>query len=446
MILNRNVSPAAAAGLKAALVGLLVLVLLIPVGMIRELRSEREGAMEGALEEIASMAGGRTVLSTPYVSVPVARTTRTKDSDGKSVELVVRETYCAFPDSLRITGEARTSERKRGIYSVPVHAADFALELAFDFRIEGSGDGVLAPDWSGARLHFAYDDPRSLRSSPVLVGADGSRRSLVSGPAPLDLQRRAVSAPVALELDAGAARFAGRLDVAVSGARGLSFLPLADRNEIALSGDWPSPSFSGFRLPADREYAESGFRSSWFVDESGRTVPKVCEAASFRSDAAREGSFGVDFFLPTDVYLRVHRALRYAVLFLVIPFAALFLVELLSKRKVHPVQYLLIGLANCAFYLLLLAFSEHLDFGLAYAVAAAATVSLTAAYVGAVFADARAAAGAFLLLAAQYGYLYAALGSEDYALLIGSVGLLAMIGAAMAATRGLNAEEPEAKP
>jgi inner membrane protein len=134
----------------------------------------------------------------------------------------------------------------------------------------------------------------------------------------------------------------------------------------------------------------------------------------------------------------VHRALRYAVLFLAIPFAALFLVETLARKRLHPVQYLLVGLANCVFYLLLLATAEHLPFTASYLGAAAAVSVLTAFYVGAILPVRRIGLYAFLVLTLQYGYLYSALESEDYALLIGSVGLFVLTAAAMATTRKID--------
>lgn len=430
-------SAAMAVGLKAAMVGILVLILLIPVEMIKGLRAEREGERESAIAEVSAMAGGETVLATPYLAIPTVRTERRTNAEGKSVDVAVRETYCVFPTKMSLSGDAKVSERWRGIYSVPVHRSDFVMDVEFDFRSEDSGVAGIRPDWSSVRLHFSYDDPRSLRESPVLTEVNGEKRELRSGLAPLDLAERSVSVPVTLSFGgpSGAARFSCRLAVSVSGARSVFFLPSADVNNITLSGDWPSPSFSGYRLPVDRRYSDTGFQAAWFVDESGRTIPRVVEALSFKKEAARSGAFGVAFYAPTDLYQQLHRALRYAVLFLIIPFAALFLLETLSRRRVHPVQYLLVGLANCVFYLLLLASAEHLPFVAAYLGAAAAVSLLTAFYVNAVLPGRRIGLYAVVLLALQYGYLYSALDSEDYALLIGSVGLFLLVAAAMAATR-----------
>lgn len=433
-------SPALTAGLKAALVGLLVLVLLIPIGMIKALRSERQDSMTSALREVSAMAGGETVMASPYLAVPTLRTERRLDAEGKSSIVTVRETYCVFPTSMKVSGSVAVSERWRGIYAVPVHRADFVMDLAYEFSLDETEVAGIGADWGSARLYYAYDDPRSLRESPILVDGNGTRRELRSGLAPVDLADRAVSVPVSLSVgpDSRSGRLACRLELSLSGARSVKFLPLADLNSISLSGDWPSPSFSGYRLPADRSLDETGFRAAWFVDESGRTVPRVAESGSFRSGAARSGAFGVDFFTPTDIYQQVHRALRYAVLFLVIPFAALFLVETLSRRRLHPVQYLLIGLANCVFYLLLLAFAEHLPFLVAYLVSAAAVSALTAFYVGAVLPGRRTGLYAFIVLALQYGYLFCALDSEDYALIIGAVGLFLLVAVAMVATRNVD--------
>lgn len=427
---------AAQTSLKAGLVGVLVLAFLIPVGMIREVRSERESYRENALEDVSSKAGGRTLLITPYLAVPARYDVRETNAKGEEVVRTRKAVYIVFPRILGLTCDTRVELRKRGIYSVPVHRTEAAMDLEFDLRSWETGIPGVRVGWTEAQLHYAYDDPRSLRGSPSLAATDGSRAVLRSSPAPLELAARSVSVPVRLQPGTdGSARYAARLELSLNGAEALDFLALADTNTLRLSCDWASPSFSGYRLPADRELGDAGFRAEWFVDEPSRVLPRVLAASDFRPESVAGAAFGVDFLQPTDVYQQVHRALRYAVLFLFIPFAALFLFEVLARRRLHVVQYVLVGLANCLFYLLLLALAEHLPFLAAYLVSAAAVCGVTTFYVGAFLPDKRQAALAFAVLTLQYGYLFCALSSEDYALLIGSVGLFGITALTMAATR-----------
>lgn len=424
-------------GLKAGLIGLLILLFLIPLGMIRQIRSEREGAMEGALADVSSKAGGPTRITTPFLAVPVGYETREVDEKGAAFVRKHRGVYIVFPQSLAVSGDVHVALRTRGIYAVPVHQGDFGMDVDFVFHPEETDIAGVRVEWDDIRLHFAYDDSRSLRESPVLLDRDGSRTVLRSNTPPIGLADRSVSAPVRLTRDpaSGWGRYSARLELKLSGAESLYFLPLADSNEIKLTCDWASPSFNGYRLPAERVLGDAGFTAEWFLDEASRVLPRVQNAADFRPESVAEATFGADFLQPTDVYQQVHRALRYAVLFLFIPFAALFLFEILSKTRLHVVQYILVGLANCVFYLLLLALAEHLPFLTAYLISSAAVCAVTTFYVSAFLTDKRQAILAFSVLALQYGYLFCALSSEDYALLIGSVGLFGIVALTMAATR-----------
>ncbi len=432
-----GMSHALQSGLKAGLIGFLILLFLIPVGMIREVRSERERYRAEAVGDISSKAGGATRVSTPYLTVPVRYDVRETNSKGETTIRTRREVFCVFPQAMTLEGNSRTELRKRGIHSVPVHQSDFSMDLEFAFNPSETGIAGARAAWDSARIHYAYDDPRALRESPALVLPDGTRRVLRSGTPTIALAERSVSAPAPMAADSayGSGRFAARLELRLSGAESVFFRPLADANTIRLSCDWASPSFSGYRLPESRELGASGFQARWFVDEASRPIPRVLDVDEFNGEASRGADFGVEFLQPTDVYRQIHRALRYAVIFLFIPFAALFLFEVLARRRLHVVQYILVGLANCLFYLLLLALAEHIPFPAAYLASAAAVSLVTAFYVSAFLPRKRSALLVLAAFVLQYGYLYCALSSEDYALLIGSIGLFCVVAFTMAATR-----------
>jgi inner membrane protein len=173
------------------------------------------------------------------------------------------------------------------------------------------------------------------------------------------------------------------------------------------------------------------------LPESSQGLPRVLDAGSLERGKLGESAFGVELLDGVDGYDMAWRAVRYGLLFIVVPFAVLFLFELLSRSRVHPVQYVLIGLANCLFYLLLLSLSEVLGFAWAYAAAALACAGLCGGYAAVALRD-RRGLSMFPALALLYAYLYVALSSEDYALLLGSLGLLALLAAAMVATRKID--------
>jgi inner membrane protein len=253
--------------------------------------------------------------------------------------------------------------------------------------------------------------------------------------------KRAVSAPLRFlpeRIGESGRRAEIKLRLGLNGARSIRFLPSGESTTVQLSGDWPSPSFSGYRLPNERNVEAAGFSASWYSGDASRPYPAAFQALSADPSGAGEGLFGMDFLMPADVYQQTHRALRYAILFIIIPFAALFLFEALLKKRIHPLQYALIGLADSMFYLLLLSLAEHMPFMAAYCVAAAAVTALVTVYAASILGGRKGAFVILPILLAQYAYLMCALQSEDYALVIGSVGLFAIVSCVMVATRKID--------
>lgn len=138
------------------------------------------------------------------------------------------------------------------------------------------------------------------------------------------------------------------------------------------------------------------------------------------------------------MYQRNVRAGKYGLLFVTLTFVAFFLFEVLKRLRVHPVQYLLVGAALASFYVLLLALSEQIGFGLAYAVAAASVIVIIGGYAGAVLGARRAGMLLGGALALVYAMLYVVLAAEAYALLIGAIVLVITVALLMYLTRRID--------
>jgi len=210
-------------------------------------------------------------------------------------------------------------------------------------------------------------------------------------------------------------------DLVFSGSGKLTFAPAARETKVSLTSDWPHPSFMGAFLPVDREVSANGFKASWRVPHLARSVPNVWSLADAGIDRFGPYQFGVSFYQPVDFYDAVNRAVKYGVLFLAMAFMGVFVLELLSRERVHAVQYLFVGIAMVFFYVLLLSLSEHIGFLAAYAIASVATGGMLSLYVGKTL---RSTASGLLMLALfllLYGLLYFILQLEDYALLMGAI-------------------------
>ena len=156
------------------------------------------------------------------------------------------------------------------------------------------------------------------------------------------------------------------------------------------------------------------------------------------AEQAAKSAFGLSLVQPVDIYQQAERAVKYAVLFLVLTFLVFFLWEVFSAALLHPMQYAFVGFALCVFYLLLVSISEHAGFDTAYAVSSLVTTLLIAGYARAVLGGARQGASVCAALVTLYGFLYLLLRLEDYALLAGSVGLFLVLALVMFITRRMD--------
>ena len=190
---------------------------------------------------------------------------------------------------------------------------------------------------------------------------------------------------------------------------------------MLLSSAWPSPSFVGAYLPERRDIDATGFSAEWNVLHLGRSYPGEWRNAEIPAARIASSAFGVNLFVPVSTYQKSTRAAKYAILFIGLSFLAYFMFEVFGNLRLHPFQYLLVGFANCLFYLLLLSLSEHTGFDLAYTISAAASTLLVVGYSASILAQRSHAATMLALLAGLYAFLYVALRAEQYAMLIGAV-------------------------
>jgi len=339
-----------------------------------------------------------------------------------------------LPEVLDIKGTLYPELRYRGIYEAVLY--NTRLTISGRFAVPQCPEWSTIPPedilWSQATVGLSVNDMRGIRDSVSLAWDD---TALLLEP------MSGVSANgysgIGARPPGGAFResVAFRVELDLNGSGSLNCVPLGKVTTLELSSAWPTPSFSGAFLPESRAVSDSGFSAKWKVLHLNRAFPQVWVNQEHDTWSA---AFGVDLLQPVDGYHKVERTAKYAVLFIGLTFLSFFLMEVMLRRRVHPVQYLLVGFALCLFYVLLLSLSEHTGFLAAYVVAGAAVVVLVSGYSRAVLRSARLAVLQGGLLALLYAFLYVVLQLEDYALLIGSIGLFVILGAVMYLTRNID--------
>jgi len=439
---------------KILLLVFLVLMLLIPLTMIRGLINERSRTAASAEAGVMEAWGSELVAAGPVIAIPGNRTeeTRTRDRDGEKVDIINRPfTFIITPQELVVEGDFKTEIRKRGIFSVPLFYGDLSLSGSFN---PAQALSSLLPNeevfLNQAELVIVLSSQKGIRKIDRAVW-NGFGLFFQPGNRGLNIAGRINS--ISARHDAGFsssgiyAALEGFTDeessfdisIAIQGGRLVRILPMGQDTRAEVSADWASPSFQGSFLPGSSTITDSGFDASWNISYLSRDIPLFwkTEGESGRRDYS-DSLFGVNFFRAIDTYSLNTRAVKYAILFLVVPFLTLFLLEVFTKKKIHPVPYLLSGIANVIFYLLLLSLSEQMPFYLAYLIAAAAVIILLTLYSRSLLPSWNKSWYMGLVVTISYILLYAVLNAESYALLIGSVGAFTVVALVMFLTRKLN--------
>lgn len=453
--------PRGSLGLKLLLVCLLVLVMGVPLLVVGGLVGERENRARQVTTEIGGAAGGSQVLGGPMLLVPYTRAVEVTDDQGRTQRRVDRGTYVVFPETGKAETNLTVQNRRRGIYRAAIYSADTDFDASFaPAAALDAVDESYRFDWSQARIVMFVSDSRAIRNAAELRFADGStatmepisdlslvpaggetysRPGIFSTPAaplPTSLQAFAARAP----LTTGPHDFTVETRLTLTGAQRFSVAAFAQDTEVTIRGDRRDVSAEGYfqALEAPQTTEQNGFAVSWRVPLVARGAEEAADLSSFNLGLITGRDMAVSFVSSDDVYRGVARAVAYGIMFIGIVFLATLIFEAVSGRKAHPAQYILVGLAQCVFYLLLLALTEIIGFTLAFVIAAAATVALLAYYAGASFHSGAVGARALVGLAVLYGAMYVLMTLEDFALLAGSVVAFVVIAATMIATRRID--------
>jgi inner membrane protein len=417
---------------KLALVGILMGLLLIPMGMVNGLIQEREKRRGEAEREVAGKWGGNQALSGPILTVPFR--VHGTDAQGRPDTTLAHANF--LPEDLDIAGTLVPEIRRRGIFEIPLFQAD--LEIKGRFLQPSFAPWKAKPEdilWDEAYLTFHVPDLRTVNdAAPVdWAGRAGNLapENLPGSPVYGGLQTRVPMAAAGPE--GGSYVFHARLRLNGSGS--MKFVPMGKETRVAVKSPWATPSFSGAFLPEARTLNAAGFEAAWRTLHLSRSFPQGWLKGDVKPADWEAFAFGVDLLLPVDGYQKAERCAKYAVLFILLTFLVFFLYETFDRTRIHPLQYLLVGFALCLFYLLLLSLSEHAAFQYAYLAATAGTVGMITLYGFAILGARKRALGLGAMLTGLYGYLYTLLQMEDYALLMGSLGLFAIRAAVMFLTR-----------
>ncbi|MDN4165052.1 cell envelope integrity protein CreD [Cytophagales bacterium LB-30] len=415
---------------KLASIGVLVLLLLIPSSWLQSLMEERQYRSYEVQQEVAEKWSGRQTLSGPILRVPY--TDYQTFVEDKVTKVLPRTEYAYFlPEKLEITGEVNPQILSRGIFDVVVYESQIQFKGRFNYPSFDAWD-ISEKDvhWHEAQLINGISDLRGIFNN-LLLTLNGQELATEPGESLLPELPKSILSPVNLtEMSKEGLDFA--YTIRLKGSENLQFIPIGKTTQVKVSGTWSAPSFDGAFLPATRSLSDSVFAADWQVFHYNRSYPQQ-SMGGFSN--LNDSAFGLSLLMPIDQYQKSIRTAKYGILIIMLTFISLLLIEIMYKVRIHPFQYILIGCGLIIYYSLLLSLSEQIGFTYAYWIASVATVVLIGFY-GRSFLPKSQTVWAFTgLLSLFYGFIFVITREEDYALLLGSVGLFLILGGIMFASR-----------
>ena len=408
-----------------------MILLMIPKSMIRDLIFERQRLSDEVSIEVSQKWGGSQTVTGPILKIPFEKSFFT-DKDKETP--VITNHYAYFlPEKLEFDSKVNVNtDRGRSIYKAMVYKSEIGMNGHFKIDLEKlnlTNDQML---WDEAKVILGISDLKGI-SNAVGFQLDGQKIALDPGIPNSKILSSGLNGNVVMDEAITDISFEGNVEL--QGSRQLYFAPLGKYTTTNMRSAWPSPSFDGYFVPATHNITEQGFTSNWEVYALSRNITQQFIDSN---ENISSYNYGVQFVDPVNLYSKSHRTSKYALLLISLTFLTFLFFEVLQKKHMHPIQYVLVGLALTVFYVLLLSLSEHIGFNRSYMIASGATIGLIALYTSSIFKSWKLTGALSLLLLAIFSFVFVILQLESYALLAGSIGLFVILAIVMLSTRKLN--------
>lgn len=455
---RRRVSPVTK---KIIFLFVFTILLWIPLILIGNLINDRGKLYKQTITNIGNEWGKSQKIIAPVITISYTDTSiNNKDSvsnasNTKAVAVVpVERKFAILPEELNATIEMKDEVRQRGIYNATVYNANVKLKGYFSAKDFPEDKKVLGC------VSIGLTDTKALIKINKFKIGDMDLEAM-SGTMAAPLITNGISGQLGPEhnnmMDKEKIPF--EIDIDFRGSRDISILPLGKKNHFEIKSNWKSPSFSGV-LPTERTIDNNGFSAVWEVSNLIRNYPQIIdinnnqfsdfyqdsgvvyydyneydEATTYSDNNDGNTIVKVALFDSVTSYTQIYRACNYGILFIGMSLVVVFIFEVVSKKAAHYVQYGVVGFSLVIFYLLLLSLSEHIGFEWSYLVSSLAIVIPNSLYITSMTSSKKFGIGMFIFLSGIYAILFSILRMEQYALLTGSLLILAVLYAVMYLTK-----------
>ena len=420
---------------KLMMVGALTIVLLLPLAFVQDLISERNQRKTEIMDEVSTIWGKDIMFYGPILKVPYKSNVSTKIINEKTGAITLQndsKTNYAyfFPNELNNkTNVLKNEKLKRGIYSPIVFNANLNFEGNFsnlDFAKMGISEENI--DWDKASIIIKTTNLKSIKSE-LLIQLNGQK--LLFEPTNNNEEYSIISTQ-SFNYNALAKNqlLDFKFSINYNGSNSLKFIPIGKTTSVSIDSDWESPSFEGSFAATDatKKISDSGFHADWKILAINRTFSQQYNNTLPNLD---DYLFGVKLIQTVDEYQQNERASKYGFLVIGLTFLLFYLIQTISKINIHIFQYSMIGIALILFYTLLIAITEHSSFSLAYSLSSIAVIALITSYSVSILQNKKFPVLIGSSLVVLYSFIFVIIQLEDYALLVGSIGLFFILATVM---------------
>jgi inner membrane protein len=415
--------------IKIAFIGFIALLLMIPIAFVTDIIRERESLRQQTKSEISQLWGGNQTMVTPILIIPFKETLQ--DSEKKSY--ITEKTLYISALDIKIDNIIKAEKRQKGIFSSIVYTNQYKVLGNFDLSTIPV-DKNINYDYTKAVLQLGLTDPSSI-ASKVILKINDEMIDVQPGSIKKNVIENGLHASIRLYPETKNFNFSIEFDI--RGSNNVAFILATKNAEINMNANWPNPSFIGKNLPKTREIKTDGFLANWLTNEFNNNTLAYWSDENINLSQSPP-IVSVDLIETADDYQKNTRTSKYALFIIALSFCTFFVFEFLHKSKIHPIQYLLIGLALSVFYLLLLSLSEHLGFNMAYYISALAVTIIIVVYARAIIPNIKSTLILTGILVFLYSYIFVLMQLEDYSLLAGSIGLFLILALVMIGSRKVN--------
>lgn len=431
---------------RMIMIATLILILLIPLAFVKDLIREREYRQTDVVNEINEKWGEEVTLYGPILKVPYKTYKEKSVFNPKTKQYIVeKESFINyayfFPKELDFKANAKSNTKKRNNFESVVYESDIEITGSFS-RPNFSSKEIKQEDvnWSKSTVLFKTSNLKGIKSQVnILLGKNNydfetnyhSDKQDKNG-----LDELESSYIKAENIDFTTTQNFS-MNLSYNGSKSMKFIPIGKTTTAKMTSNWINPSFTGNFLPQDEgeKVSKDGFNANWKVLDINRPFS---QQFFIHLPNLNEYEFGTNFIVPVDEYQKSNRSAKYGFMVIGLTFLIFFLIQTMSKINIHPFQYVMIGVALVMFYTLLISISEHSSFLKAYLIAGSAVVSLITLYSKSILKSIKFVFLIGTCLTVLYGFIFVIIQLENYALLVGSVGLFIILAAVMFVSRKID--------